>query len=295
MATDSVAASAAPESSGVVDKGLKKSAIGYLSNVVIGVASTAPAYSLAATLGFIVAVNGVGVHAPAVLLVSFVPMLLIAAGLQIPEPRRPRRRHDVRVDDARIWPGDGLGQRLGDLPRRRDRDGLARRHRGDLHVQALRLHRTRRIQSRDHRRRGHLDRADDVDLLPRHRALGAHPAVPAQRRDPDPRNVRGGRLRQGLRRPSARLDQALAVVVQPVRDELQRPGRRAAARRLHLLGLGLRRGGQRGVRGPRRGPGQGGGRLDDPARRSSTSSSPPRPRPSTAPASSQRKQRQKTS
>lgn len=62
----------------VVDKGLKKDAIGYLSNLVIGVASTAPAYSLAATLGFIVAVTGVGVHAPAVLLVAFVPMLLIA-------------------------------------------------------------------------------------------------------------------------------------------------------------------------------------------------------------------------
>ncbi len=62
----------------VVEKGLKKDAIGYLSNIVIGVASTAPAYSLAATLGFIVAVTGVGVHAPAVLLVAFIPMLLIA-------------------------------------------------------------------------------------------------------------------------------------------------------------------------------------------------------------------------
>ncbi len=60
------------------EKGLKTGALGYLSNVVIGVASTAPAYSLAATLGFIVAVKGVGVHAPAILLVSFVPMLLTA-------------------------------------------------------------------------------------------------------------------------------------------------------------------------------------------------------------------------
>jgi len=64
---------------GVMDKGLKKNAIGYLSNIVIGVASTAPAYSLAATLGFIVAVKGVGVHAPAVMLVAFIPMLLVAA------------------------------------------------------------------------------------------------------------------------------------------------------------------------------------------------------------------------
>ena len=42
------------------EKGLKSDAISYVSNIVIGVASTAPAYSLAATLGFIVAVPGVG-------------------------------------------------------------------------------------------------------------------------------------------------------------------------------------------------------------------------------------------
>ncbi|MGH2849358.1 MAG: APC family permease [Solirubrobacteraceae bacterium] len=60
-------------------KGLKTNAIGYVSNVVIAVASTAPAYSLATTLGFIVAVRGVGVHAPAVLLVSFIPILFISA------------------------------------------------------------------------------------------------------------------------------------------------------------------------------------------------------------------------
>src|SRR5437660_8674310 len=61
-------------------KGLKPGAIGYVSNLVIAVASTAPAYSLAATLGFIVAVSGVGVHAPAVLLVAFIPMLFISVG-----------------------------------------------------------------------------------------------------------------------------------------------------------------------------------------------------------------------
>jgi len=60
------------------DKGLKTDALGFMSNLVIGVASTAPAYSLAATLGFVVAVTGVGVHAPAVLIVAFFPMLLIS-------------------------------------------------------------------------------------------------------------------------------------------------------------------------------------------------------------------------
>jgi amino acid transporter len=60
--------------------GLKRNAIGFASSVVIGVASTAPGYSLAAVLGLIVAIGGVGVHAPAVLIVSFVPMLLVALG-----------------------------------------------------------------------------------------------------------------------------------------------------------------------------------------------------------------------
>ena len=63
----------------VEDKGLKKNAITFVSNVVIGVASVAPAYSLAATLGFVAAVTGLGVHAPAVMLVAFFPMACIAA------------------------------------------------------------------------------------------------------------------------------------------------------------------------------------------------------------------------
>ncbi len=61
-------------------KGLKADALGYASNLVIAIASTAPAYSLAATLGFIVAVAGVGVHAPAVLIVSFIPILFVSVG-----------------------------------------------------------------------------------------------------------------------------------------------------------------------------------------------------------------------
>jgi amino acid transporter len=61
-------------------KGLKSNALGYVSNLVIAIASTAPAYSLAATLGFIVAVTGIGVHAPAVLIVSFIPILFVSVG-----------------------------------------------------------------------------------------------------------------------------------------------------------------------------------------------------------------------
>ena len=70
---------AAPDGAGRSEHGLKANAINYVSSVVIGVASTAPGYSLAAVLGFIVAIAGVGVQAPAVMIVSFIPMLLIAA------------------------------------------------------------------------------------------------------------------------------------------------------------------------------------------------------------------------
>jgi amino acid transporter len=58
------------------EKGLQGGAIGFLSNVVIGVASVAPGYSIATTLGFIVAI--VGLQSPAIIWVAFVPMLFIA-------------------------------------------------------------------------------------------------------------------------------------------------------------------------------------------------------------------------
>ena len=57
---------------------LKKGAVSYISNVVIGVASTAPGYSLAATIGFIVGIAGMGTHMPAVIIVSFIPMYFVA-------------------------------------------------------------------------------------------------------------------------------------------------------------------------------------------------------------------------
>ena len=80
MASETVSGPPAPATIGVPDKGLKKNAIGYISNVVISTASVAPAYSLAATLGFIALDPGVATHAPAVLLASFVPMLLVSLG-----------------------------------------------------------------------------------------------------------------------------------------------------------------------------------------------------------------------
>jgi amino acid transporter len=96
-----------PEGSAAGGKGLKTGALGYISNLVIGVASTAPGYSLAATLGFVVAIGGMGFHAPAVMIVSFIPMLLIAAAYYY------MNRADPDCGTSFTWVTRAMGPRLG--------------------------------------------------------------------------------------------------------------------------------------------------------------------------------------
>ena len=83
MSTDQEALIGYPEQA---SKGLKGGALGLISSIVVGVASTAPAYSLAASLGFVVATaNGdgiVGIKAPSIMLLAFVPMFFIAIAYQ---------------------------------------------------------------------------------------------------------------------------------------------------------------------------------------------------------------------
>jgi amino acid transporter len=58
------------------EKGLKSGSLGLISSIVMGMASTAPAYSLASALGFVVAT--VGLQSPVIMLLAFVPMYMIA-------------------------------------------------------------------------------------------------------------------------------------------------------------------------------------------------------------------------
>jgi len=58
------------------DKGLQAGALGLVGNVVIGLSAVAPAYSLAATLGYVVL--NVQEKAPAMFVLAFIPMLLVA-------------------------------------------------------------------------------------------------------------------------------------------------------------------------------------------------------------------------
>ena len=92
MITNVIAEPSAPAS-----KGLRAGSLGLISSVVIAVSSTAPAYSMAATLGLIVAI--VGVHSPGMLIASFLPMLCIAyAFREMTAARRSpgRPAHSVR-------------------------------------------------------------------------------------------------------------------------------------------------------------------------------------------------------
>jgi len=57
-------------------KGLATGTLGLVGSTVIGLASTAPVYSLAATLGFVVL--AVGAQAPIAFILAFIPMFLIA-------------------------------------------------------------------------------------------------------------------------------------------------------------------------------------------------------------------------
>ncbi|MBG6183850.1 amino acid transporter [Arthrobacter sp. CAN_A214] len=63
---------------GLSRKGLSAGSVGLLGAVVIGVSCIAPAYTLTAALGPTVA--EVGVNLPAIFLVGFIPMLLVALG-----------------------------------------------------------------------------------------------------------------------------------------------------------------------------------------------------------------------
>ncbi len=61
----------------MADKGLKGGTLGLVAVIVIGVASTAPGYSLAASIGLVT--GEAGVKAPFIMLAAFVPMACIAA------------------------------------------------------------------------------------------------------------------------------------------------------------------------------------------------------------------------
>jgi amino acid transporter len=86
-------------------KGLKTGALGFVSNVVIGVASTAPAYSLAVSLGLVAAL--VGIASPAIMWLAFLPMLCIAIAYYY------MNRADPDCGTSFTWVARAMGPRIG--------------------------------------------------------------------------------------------------------------------------------------------------------------------------------------
>src|SRR6202451_4755942 len=87
------------------DKGLKTGTLGLISSTVIATASVAPAYSLAATLAFIVA--AVGLQSPAIAVLAFVPMLFCSIGYN------EMNKADPDCGTTFIWATRAFGPRVG--------------------------------------------------------------------------------------------------------------------------------------------------------------------------------------
>jgi amino acid transporter len=102
---DATRSGGSPEDVELGSKGLRANAIGFVSSTVIGVASTAPGYSLAATLGFVAA--AVGFQSPAIMIISFIPMLFIAAAYFY------MNRADPDCGTTFTWVTKAMGPRTG--------------------------------------------------------------------------------------------------------------------------------------------------------------------------------------
>ena len=88
-----------------VDKGLKSGALGLVSTTIIATASVAPAYSIAATLVFVV--GAVALQAPAVAVLAFVPMLLTSIGYS------ELNKADPDCGTTFTWASRAFGPRTG--------------------------------------------------------------------------------------------------------------------------------------------------------------------------------------
>ncbi|WP_258054670.1 APC family permease [Streptomyces sp. Ru71] len=86
-------------------KGLRTGALSMTTSLILSVASAAPAYSLAATLAFIVAY--VGFQAPVIVLLAFVPILFVSFGYAA------LNRRDPDCGTIFTWAGRVLGPRAG--------------------------------------------------------------------------------------------------------------------------------------------------------------------------------------
>ena len=86
-------------------KGLKSGSLNLFASVVIAVASVAPAYSLAATLGLIAA--AVGLRSPFIMIVSFIPMIMVSSAFYW------MNKADPDCGQSFIWSVRAFGPQVG--------------------------------------------------------------------------------------------------------------------------------------------------------------------------------------
>jgi amino acid transporter len=96
---------ATPGGAEIGGKGLHSGVLGMATSLILAVASAAPAYSLAATIAFVVAF--VGFQAPSVVILAFIPILFVSFGYAALNRRNP--------DCGTIftWASKSLGPRIG--------------------------------------------------------------------------------------------------------------------------------------------------------------------------------------
>ena len=85
--TTPLAPPAGEEAGGITKKGLSAGTVGLIGAVVIGISCIAPAYTFTAAIGPTASV--VGAQIPAIILVGFIPMLLVAFGYRELNRRMP--------------------------------------------------------------------------------------------------------------------------------------------------------------------------------------------------------------
>ena len=226
------------------EKGLKAGSVGLIGAVVIGVSCIAPAYTLTAALG--PTVSEVGVHLPAIFLVGFIPMLLVALGYRELNNAMPDAGTSftwaTRAFGPWIgWMG-GWGLIAATIIVLSNLAAVAVDFFYLMLAQLFgnpELGRADHEPAAEHRHHPGVHRAGLLDLLPRHGNHQGRPVRPGGVPAAGARLVRRGGLHPRGQRLGLRRHGHLAGLVQPVRRGLLLLlRRRRVAVDLHLLGLG---------------------------------------------------------
>ncbi len=200
-----------------IEKGLKPGALGLVSSIVMGVASTAPAYSLAATLGFIVV--AVGLQSPDRGGPGLRPDAAHLHRLQRAEQGRPGLRHHVHLGRRAFGPRTGWAGGWGIVAA----DILVMASLAQVAGQYVFLLFGAKGIGSDPTSAWVLlvgravDHRHDLHLLPGHRGLGQAAARPARHRGRHAAGaVRGGPRAGGNRSSPTRLGPSRRILAQPV-------------------------------------------------------------------------------